>query len=186
MDAVSLTLAQNAAERAKQIVPEARLQYGFRKLPENQPEGKICLDIPEEKLATVDRNILELKTLTNRIVSDDFDVPTEDDDESFDNELDEIFEPNYLGYRDVGYGPERLREAKFVVQPLLSERRKSRRESEDRYPVIEGEVNGRENIDVDNNDDSQLFDELIVSNGQVIDERGDQPVQDLYADETIQ
>lgn len=88
---MSLSLAYSAAQRAATFVPEENLQYGFRKIPLNQPNVKKTVHIPEEKLWHSEKSVLELKA--------------QNEEET----------PNYLGYGDIGYWPAKLRDAKFNV-----------------------------------------------------------------------
>lgn len=56
-----MSLAYRQAEHLRAVIPEEILQYGFRQTPEI--ERKFWVNIPEERLQSVDRTVVELKPL---------------------------------------------------------------------------------------------------------------------------
>ncbi|XP_015187110.1 PREDICTED: uncharacterized protein LOC107072043 [Polistes dominula] len=130
-DPISLALAyQNLVapkiyyNKGKKSVSEGSLSFGHRTLPIELKKEKKLIDVPEEKLVTVDRPIMELKlSRANSIMIGDDD--DDDDDEENDTfaeleamerehlkqreQLDRVAS-NFLSYgsnpfRDVGYRP---------------------------------------------------------------------------------
>lgn len=115
-DPVSLGLAYRAAQQASAAVPEERLQYGFRKLPQHQPHQKHFPNIAEERLQAVDRTIVELKAVRSRSADDDEEEAEFDaDDEEIDESVGEQ-SPGHLGLEDIGYLPARSHEPRFEKQ----------------------------------------------------------------------
>lgn len=110
MDAISLGLAYKAAQQASAVVPEERLQYGFRTRPKNAQKSKVVPDIPEEKLQAVDKAVVELQL---RKKNDEFE---EELDEEEEEEIIEEATPNRLAYSDIGYLPAKQKEPRFTVQ----------------------------------------------------------------------
>lgn len=114
-DAVSLTLAYGLQQQAARSVPEERLAFGFRQIPKDSPIQKQVVDIPEERLFTVDRQIVELKPsqqrygcgagskLEEEAVEDLLQIQ-QDELEAQDEALGGG--QAYLSYRDIGYVPE--------------------------------------------------------------------------------
>lgn len=94
-------------------MPEEKLQYGFRKVPVYQPNVKKVVAIPEEKLWTCDQQILELKPATAAIEASEEELVSEEEEQ--------IEEPNYLGYTDIGFLPAKNRDAKFIVRRIENE-----------------------------------------------------------------
>lgn len=109
-DAVSLSLAYKAAQYANAHVPEAKLQYGFRKTPKNQIKYKTSPNIDEGKLYSFDREVVELKPPTSRVEEE------ESEEEKEEEEEEEINAPAHLGYNDIGYFPSKYPTAPFHVQ----------------------------------------------------------------------
>lgn len=112
-DPVSLGLAYRAAQQANAAVPEERLQYGFRKLPQHQPHKQIFPNIAEERLQAVDRTIVELKAVRGGR-SDDDEEELDVDEEEIDESVDQA--PSHLGLADIGYFPTRSYEPRFEKQ----------------------------------------------------------------------
>lgn len=116
-DAVSLTLAYGLQQQAARSVPEERLQFGFRQIPKDSPIQKQTVDIPEERLFTVDRQIVELKpnvrsygcgagSQLEEEAAEDLLQIQQDELEANDQSL--SGNQAYLSYRDIGYVPESL------------------------------------------------------------------------------
>lgn len=100
VDAVSIDLVNRMQQSAAMKIPEEKLQYGFWKLPKDIPSYKILHNIPEEKLYTVDRQIVELKHPRQMVNCGS----TSDEEIILDDK-----EPQsiaYLSYRDLGFMPE--------------------------------------------------------------------------------
>lgn len=100
MDVVSRDIVNKMQETASQSIPEEKLQYGFWKLPREVVTYKTQSNIPEEKLHTVERRIVELKNPRKSIncgkgVSDEIFV--EDNNEPT---------VQHLSYSDLGFVPE--------------------------------------------------------------------------------
>ena len=91
-------------------MPEEQLQFGFRKLPKNQPEVKEFANIAEERLYAVDGKVIELKPTKTIIEEEEEEELLEEEEEEF------PVSQRYLGYSDIGYFPEKNRDAKFVLQ----------------------------------------------------------------------
>lgn len=89
------------------------MQYGFRKVPVYQPNVKKVVVIPEEKLWTCDQQVLELKPATAAIEASEEELVSEEEEQ--------IEEPNYLGYTDIGFLPAKHRDAKFTVRRVENE-----------------------------------------------------------------
>lgn len=121
-DPISLTLAYRNLvapkiyyNKGKKLVSEGSLSFGHRTLPIELKKEKKLIDVPEEKLVTVDRPIMELKLspASSIMIGDNDD---EDDDtfaelEAMEREhlerreqLDRVAS-NFLTYGDVGYRP---------------------------------------------------------------------------------
>lgn len=97
-DPVSLILAYELAQKAAAAVPEEKLQFGFRKKPEDGMFKKVLKNIPEERLFGVEREIVELKL--PKIAA----PVVEEFEESA--EADVVVPPAaFLSYSDLGYGP---------------------------------------------------------------------------------
>lgn len=115
-DPVSVALAYRAALRAH--VPEDKLAYGFRKKPLDQPDVKEVKVIPEEILWHSDKPILELKP--HNLLHNQKPEETEEEEEE-EEELDiaqsgavaGVDLPGLMPYGDIGYLPEKPREANF-------------------------------------------------------------------------
>nr|XP_033341994.1 uncharacterized protein LOC117229550 [Megalopta genalis] len=121
-DAVSLTLAYKNLRapnviyrQGKQFVPEDKLSFGHRTVPNEENNEKKIPDIPEEKLVTVDKPVVELKIAPPRtVVIGSYDEREEAklaeleaiERESITQEevLDQGAE-GLLTYRDLGYAP---------------------------------------------------------------------------------
>lgn len=81
-------------------IPEGQLQYGFFKLPKDMPTYKINSNIPEEKLNTFERQIVELKNPRHIVNCGN------DSDEEIVMEDREPHPVAYLSYKDLGFVPE--------------------------------------------------------------------------------
>lgn len=74
-DAVSLTLAYKNLRapnviyrQGKQFVPEDKLSFGHRTVPNDANSVRKIVDIPEERLVTVEKPVVELKVAPPRTV----------------------------------------------------------------------------------------------------------------------
>ncbi|XP_076237074.1 uncharacterized protein LOC143180911 [Calliopsis andreniformis] len=121
-DAVSLTLAYKNLRapnviyrQGKQFVPEDKLSFGHRTVPNDVKNGRKILEIPEEKLVTVEKPVVELKIAPPRtIVVGSYDEQEEAklaeleaiERESITQEetADEMAE-SLISYKDLGYAP---------------------------------------------------------------------------------
>lgn len=113
-DPVSLSLAFKAEQRSKISVPEAKLQYGFRKKPKNHQKVKHHSKIDEEKLYACEKEVVELKK--PNCAKEEFDDDEHDDeDEEHEEEEESHHSPSHLGYSDIGYFPEKKHHRKFMT-----------------------------------------------------------------------
>ncbi|XP_076303494.1 uncharacterized protein LOC143221811 [Lasioglossum baleicum] len=121
-DAVSLTLAYKNLRapnviyrQGKQFVPEDKLSFGHRTVPNDVNNERKIADIPEERLVTVDRPVVELKVAPPRtVVIGSYDEREEAklaeleaiERESITQEetVDRVAE-GLLTYKDLGYAP---------------------------------------------------------------------------------
>lgn len=117
-DPVSVGLAYSINAAKQFSVPEAKLSFGFNKLPLNGLPKVLRSNIPEEKLFTVIKGpIIELKRTYAPPVEEEFEEP---EDEVVDQEL----PAPYLSYPELGYGPAAIKNPKFknvVVDPIAVE-----------------------------------------------------------------
>ncbi|KAJ6634871.1 hypothetical protein Bhyg_13452 [Pseudolycoriella hygida] len=60
VDPVSMSLAYKSAQQASIQVPEEKLAFGFKKLPANAENVKHVPNIPEERLTTFNRKVVDL------------------------------------------------------------------------------------------------------------------------------
>lgn len=97
---VSRDIVNKMQKTAAQSIPEEKLQYGFWKLPREVLSYKTHSNIPEEKLQTVERRIVELKHPRKSV-----NCGTGLSDEIF---VDDNTEPKalHLSYTDLGFVPE--------------------------------------------------------------------------------
>lgn len=107
-DAISQSLAYEAAIRSKTFVPEENLQYGFHKLPIYRPNSKKIVHIPEEKL-WLHKPALELKSISS--ISD----------KPCGKSVNPNPPPKVLTYKDIGYQPIKGKDVKFEVHTSFSE-----------------------------------------------------------------
>ncbi|XP_053999701.1 uncharacterized protein LOC128887624 [Hylaeus anthracinus] len=121
-DAVSLTLAYKNLRapnviyrQGKQFIPEDKLSFGHRTVPNESKNDKKTLDIPEEKLVMVEKPVVELKLAPPRtVVIGSYDEQEEAklaeleaiERESITQEesADQMSE-SLLTYKDLGYAP---------------------------------------------------------------------------------
>ncbi|XP_076619416.1 uncharacterized protein LOC143340904 [Colletes latitarsis] len=121
-DAVSLTLAYKNLRapnviyrQGKQFVPEDKLSFGHRTMPNDVKNEKNIPDIPEEKLVTVEKPVVELKLAPPRtVVIGSYDEREEAklaeleaiERESITQEetADQVAD-SLLTYKDLGYAP---------------------------------------------------------------------------------
>ena len=121
-DAVSLTLAYKNLRapnviyrQGKQFIPEDKLSFGHRTVPNEVKTQTKISNIPEEKLVTVDRPVVELKVAPARtVVIGSYDEREEAklaELEAFEREsitqeenVDRVSE-SLLTYKDLGYAP---------------------------------------------------------------------------------
>lgn len=101
---MSLSLAYRQAEHLRAAIPEEILQYGFRQTPEI--ERKFWVNIPEERLQSVDREVVELKPICGP------ELFTEDIVKDKVGCLECL--PKTLRYDQIGYLPEKPCERKFL------------------------------------------------------------------------
>ncbi|XP_078047699.1 uncharacterized protein LOC144475562 [Augochlora pura] len=121
-DAVSLTLAYKNLRapnviyrQGKQFVPEDKLSFGHRTVPNDVKNEKKIVDIAEEKLVTVDKPVVELKIAPPRtVVIGSYDEREEAklaELEAIERESitqEEVVDQGTEGlltYRDLGYAP---------------------------------------------------------------------------------
>lgn len=104
-----MSLAYKAAQYANAHAPEAKLQYGFRKTPEDQIKYKKSPDIDEGKLYSVEREVVELKPPSPRVEEEESEEDKEEEEEQ------EIYAPAQLGYNDIGYYPSKYPKDQFQV-----------------------------------------------------------------------
>lgn len=92
-------------------MPEERLQYGFRRLPHEQPHRKHFPQIAEERLQAVDRPVVELRPVR----ADSQSAEDEFEEEEFAEEEAEARQSSlgHLGYADIGYHPAHAHEPRF-------------------------------------------------------------------------
>ncbi|XP_046386535.1 uncharacterized protein LOC124156195 [Ischnura elegans] len=101
-DPVSLHLAYAAGLNRPINVREGMLSYGFSKTPEYQPIKKVVPDIPEEKIAVVDKKILELRLPSPGSFDQEEEEVLPEPEEDYSNT-----DPAGLSYADLGYMPEK-------------------------------------------------------------------------------
>ncbi|XP_021918849.1 uncharacterized protein LOC110829444 isoform X2 [Zootermopsis nevadensis] len=115
-DAVSVTLAYELARRTGTAVKEEGLNFGPRTIPKDGTVIKASKDVPEDRLFSFDKQIVELRhPLVRHGVS-----PQEPllaaQEAAYDEENTYTGPANYLSYADLGYVPEiPRRQHQFVV-----------------------------------------------------------------------
>ncbi len=100
------------------MVPEEKLAYGFKKSPIYAQKGKSIPNIPEEKLYSFDKQVIEYK-----------DVPcrqhhSEEEESEEEEELVESkpsCELGHLNYNQMGYYPQKYVEPQFAVEQFETE-----------------------------------------------------------------
>lgn len=108
VDAVSVALAQNAAQQSLIYVPESKLNYGPLKQPINAPCNTYVPDVPEEQLWAVQGEVIELKPQSR---------PQESEEEQhWEEEVIEERSPAVqLSYSDLGYDSAKHKGCQFTV-----------------------------------------------------------------------
>lgn len=108
-----MSLAYKSAHRASVTVPEEKLAYGFKKVPVNAESVKNIPDIPEEKLYTFDRKVVELKKIPCHKEEEE-DIEVEEEEETKPCGL------GYLNYNQMGYHPQKHIDTHFAVKQFES------------------------------------------------------------------
>lgn len=87
------------------MVPEEKLAYGFKKVPANAENVKSVPNIPEERLYTFDKRVVELKDIPCRKHKKEEEEIEEEEEEE------ENAKPScglgYLNYNQMGYYPQK-------------------------------------------------------------------------------
>ncbi|XP_046739145.1 uncharacterized protein LOC124407235 [Diprion similis] len=111
-DPVSLSLAYGLAKQASQTVQESRLAFGPTSIPIDGSIRKTVLNIPEEKLLTVDKPIVELKLASKPGISDPYAEVLAQQAALEERRLEleaqaQQSDPrsSFISYSDLGYGP---------------------------------------------------------------------------------
>ncbi|XP_048506763.1 uncharacterized protein LOC125499987 [Athalia rosae] len=125
-DPVSLSLAYGLARQAARIVPESRLAFGQKSLPIDGRIRQTKTDIPEERLLTVDRPIVELKQTFVQPSSNDY-AEIIAEQEALEQKRMELEAKNshtqsssLISFSDIGYAPVSPSAQNFVSKIVSS------------------------------------------------------------------
>ncbi|XP_015520359.1 uncharacterized protein LOC107224703 [Neodiprion lecontei] len=111
-DPVSLALAFGLAKQASQNIQESRLAFGPTSTPIDGSIRRTVLNIPEERLLTVDKPIVELKLASRPAMSDTYaeviaqQAALEEQRLELEAQAQQgDLKPSFISYSDLGYGP---------------------------------------------------------------------------------
>nr|CAD7408161.1 unnamed protein product [Timema cristinae] len=148
-DAVSLTLAYGLAQNAERAVREEGLLYGPRSIPKEGAIKKVISNIPEERLQSFDKQVVELRLPSGgygcsrtRLEQEAQEALFAAQEEELENAVEGGGYPTggrYISYLDLGYVPESVNKQQFITGPNIDHREE----------IYTGGDYGGEYIDID-------------------------------------
>lgn len=115
-DPVSISIAMRNSQRIH--VPEGQLEYGFKKKPIDGIRRKVFRNIPEERLHSLNKKVLELQQ-SDESEEDEFkiDDSDEEDDSPRARPNCERSPDGVFAYSDIGYKTTESRDRRFKSVP---------------------------------------------------------------------